>query len=104
MAMSRFVEASIGDGGTCNNVSMQCQIINLCGIKCSFDEAVGWMWNFMHGASGSKFGNNNKKPWWKYEPLNVNLKIEKQGDGVNLWHVLHALKSYNFYSNLWTLP
>jgi hypothetical protein len=53
MAMLRFVEASISDGGTCNNISMQCQSINLCGIKHSFDEALGWMWNFMHGASGS---------------------------------------------------
>lgn len=103
MAMSRFVEASIGDGGTCNNVSMQCQSIKLCGIKHSFDETLGWTWNFMHQASGSKCGNN-KKQWWKYEPLNVNMKIEKQGDGVDLWHILHNLKSYIFYSNLWTLP
>jgi hypothetical protein len=41
MAMSRFVEASIGNGGTCNNVSMQCQSINLRGIKRSFDKTLG---------------------------------------------------------------
>jgi hypothetical protein len=38
--MSKFIEASISDGGTYNNVNMQCQNINLCGIKGSFDEAL----------------------------------------------------------------